>query len=260
MLTENSAFALGDGPIRGAFSDGPLPEKVAQVYEQILDRTKDLAEINRRSVFGLLLVSGSAELLTRAGISGLQLGPFEITDLSAIRIVLPLMASYLIYDIATNSIKSIYSRHLLIAINHAFRRSLHDGQYVRLTYPHGAPLFGPLPWYESQTRTYWLIEKMTIILRIGSMAVPPLLISRWYYGLFRVFGFKNPLLWLSTTTAIGFIVFAILLILEANRSNLINSPLGGQHRHGSSTTLARVARRSRGEDAESQLPGETPDE
>jgi len=216
-------FALEPETIRLAFVDKPLADNVGQFYQQVLERIKETSEVNRRSVLGLLIVTGGAELLNRAAVSGLQLGPFQITDLSVIRIILPLAAAYLVYDIITNSIRNIYSQRLLSRINQIFRPALYDAQYARLTYPQGSSLFGPLVWYEAGTRTYGTVRNITAVLRAGSILTPLVLISYWYVRLFQALGYANLLLWISVTVAAGFIAFSIVLLLEAMRSNLIGS-------------------------------------
>jgi hypothetical protein len=222
---------------------------------------KDTTENNRRSVLALLLVTGSAELLNRAAISGLQLGPFQISDLSLIRIVLPAVASYLFYDIMTNSIRNIYSRRLLSLVNNVYRPSLYAGQFARLTYPQGSSLFGPFTWYESTTRTYGAIQRITAVLRAGSVLTPLALVSYWYARLFRSFGFSNVLLWISLLAATGFLVFSILIFIEAVRSDLIAPPvswlLPDRITSGSPT---EVARRWHESEATLQSPAERADE
>lgn len=261
MRTDPKAFALDPDSIQTAFSEPPLADGIAQVYSQILERMKDTTENNRRTVLALLLVTGSTELLNRAAISGFQLGPFQISDLSLIRIVLPAVASYLFYDIMTNSIRNIYSRRLVSLVNSVYRPALYASQFARLTYPQGSSLFGPFSWYESNTRTYGAIQRITAVLRAGSVLTPLALVSYWYARLFRSFGFSNILLWISLLAATGFLVFSILILIEALRSNLIapvvSWPLSDRITSGS---RPEVARRWHESEATLQSPAEKPDE
>lgn len=156
-----------------AMSDLPLPEQVERFYTRLLERMKDLSDSSRRSVYLLLLVSASIELLDQAAISDIQIGPFQVHDLSFIRKALPVIGGYLIYELSANGVRYLYSRRLANAIVEQYQPELSAvGQYPRLIYPLASSLFGPLPWHQSDHIRLSLITVFTAVLRIGSLAIP----------------------------------------------------------------------------------------
>jgi hypothetical protein len=66
---------------------------------------KELISSLRRSVFGLLLIAAVVQLLDLAAISDFQLGPIRLSDLTLVHKFLPVVASYLIYDIVVTVIR-----------------------------------------------------------------------------------------------------------------------------------------------------------
>jgi hypothetical protein len=200
--------------LRHAFSEDLLPQGVSQYYDQLLHRIEDITGSVRRSVVWLLLITAAIELLNRTAISRLQVGPFEVSDLSVARIFLPLVGAYLVFDIIVTQIRNFYSRRLLYAINRTYRPTLYQSGFDVLTLPQYSPLMDPLPLRRSNTILYRALTAFALTLMMGSVLTPFLLILYWYVVLFRAFGTDDVLLWISTLAAAGFVIFAALMMLE----------------------------------------------
>lgn len=208
--------------IRAATSDPDLPSEAAELYAGVLETYREMADASRRTIVGLLVVAGVSELLNRAAISGFQVGPLSVTDVSSIRKILPAVAAYLAYEITACSVQAMHSRRVLNAINETFRPGLHASRYDRLTYPRQSSFFGPLSWYESSTSLNKVISLLAAVIRIGSMVVPVLLLIRWLVILFDAFGFTDLLIVASGVVSIGFIILSVLVVIECVRGGLIN--------------------------------------
>jgi hypothetical protein len=205
-----------------AMSDPPLPDQVERFYTRLLERMKDLSDSSRRSVYALLLVSASVELLDQAAVSDVQIGPFQVHDLSFVRKALPVIGGFLIYELVTNGVRYLYSRRLANSIIEKFQPALSAvGHYPRLVYPLSSSLFGPLPWYQHDHARLSLITVFTAVLRVGSLAIPPLLEVRWYWRLFETYGFRDIFVWLSACFTLGFVVFAGLIIWTSIATKMI---------------------------------------
>jgi hypothetical protein len=205
-----------------AMSDPPLPDQVERFYTRLLERMKDLTDSSRRSIYLLLLISASVELLDQAAVSNVQIGPFQVHDLSFIQKALPVVGGFLIYELATNGVRYLYTRRLANSLIEQFQPALSAiGHYPRLVYPLASSLFGPLAWYQQDHARFRLIKVSTAVLRVGSLAIPPLLELRWYWRLFETHGFRDVLVWLSVCFTLGFVAFASLVVWTSVKTGMI---------------------------------------
>jgi hypothetical protein len=184
-------------------------------------RMKDLSDSSRRTVILLLLVAAAFQLLDQAAVVSVQAGPFQIRDLSVIQKVLPVIFAYLIYDETVSGIRYLYSLRVASEISRAFQPSVKSSSLDGLLNPQGSPLFGPMLWHRSKSREYRLLAKLTQVLRLGSLLLPLVIEAYAFYRIFEAFGFRDVVVWISALVALGFIIFAALVILTALRDGLI---------------------------------------
>lgn len=209
-----------------AMSDPPLPDQVERFYTRLLERMKDLTDSSRRSIYVLLLVSASVELLDQAAVSDVQIGPFQVHDLSFVQKALPVIGGFLIYELATNGVRYLYTRRLANSLIEQFQPALFAiGHYPRLVYPLSSSLFGPLAWYQQDHAKFRLIKVSTAGLRVGSLAIPPLLELSWYWRLFETYGFRDVLVWLSLSFTLGFVAFAGLIVWTSIKTGMVRGGL-----------------------------------
>jgi hypothetical protein len=198
-----------------ALSDPPLPEQAERFYCRLLERMKDLADASRRDAYLLLLVAACMELLNRAAIVDVSLGPFAVNDISLVHKVLPVVAAFLVYDISANGVRYLYTRKLANSVVDDYQPALSAAStYSRLTYPLASSLYGPLPWYQERVRIRPIVA-MTAALRIGAVILPPVLMISWFWRLFSTYGADDVLVWISACFTAGFVIFAALVVLEA---------------------------------------------
>jgi hypothetical protein len=207
-------------PLAKALSDPPLPEQAERFYGRLLERMKDLTDASRRDVYLLLLVAACMELLNRAAIVDVSLGPFKVSDISLVHKILPLVAGFLVYDLSTNGVRYLYTRKLANAVVEEYQPAFSAaGTYPRLTFPPASSLYGPLPWYQERIRIRPIVA-MTAALRIGAITLPPLLMAWWFWRLFSVYGADDVLVWISVCVTAGFVVLAALVVLEAMAADM----------------------------------------
>jgi hypothetical protein len=190
------------------------PEQASALYDRLLQRLKDVTDASRRSALGLILVAIVWELLDRAAISEVSVGGFQISDLSVVRRVLPVVGAYFIFDLVSNGFRYYYTRDVVVEMDKHYSTRLHDVDVTRLCYPVPPSLFGPLVWYRTNTPRASLVAAFNAALRLGSVTIPVLLEVRWYVRLFADFGPDDLLLWLSLVCSTGLIMFAGLLAIE----------------------------------------------
>jgi hypothetical protein len=132
---------------------------------------KDIADAQRRAAFLALLIAATMELFNRAAISNVQVGPFQISDLSLIRKFLPVLFAYLMYDIAVLGVRYLQSWAVWVEILKEFDKALSSSGLQRLLLPVGPSLYGPL-FFPERGRLEALAQLFTKLLRLGSLAFP----------------------------------------------------------------------------------------
>jgi hypothetical protein len=205
----------------------PLPEpQVLDFYNRLYDRLSDLSDTLRRSTLGLLIVAAITELFNGTGVAHLQLGPFEINDLSTIRKFLPLLGAYLIYDLVATGTRYVYSRRVLNALNYAYRPALFRRRYAALTYPLTGSLYGRALWSDAESNGSHLASRLvgiyTTVLRLGSATTPVALECIWFWRLFLNYGTGDALVWLSLVLSVGFVSFAAATLVNAVGGRMVD--------------------------------------
>jgi hypothetical protein len=175
---------------------------------------KDSVDSERRSVFVSLLVAFIYELFNRAAISNVEVGPFEIRDLSLVQKALPVVFAYLVYDLMVLGIRNVQSYEVHSEIIRLFDKPLTESGLDLLLVPQETSLFGPalVPTSDNRNR---LVEFLTALLFVGYMTLPFLIEVYMLYRLFDAYGSNDPLVWVSSIFAVGFLVFAIALYVSA---------------------------------------------
>ena len=72
-----------------------------EYLEVIRENFRDLSSAFGKSITHSLMVIAAFELLLRSALNSASLGPFEISDLSLVEKALPILGSYLYYDVGT---------------------------------------------------------------------------------------------------------------------------------------------------------------
>jgi hypothetical protein len=204
-----------------AFTGQNARDTATTYLSDLRSRMKDIRDAGRRTVALLLLTAATFELLNRAAISNVQLGPIQVKDLSLIQKALPVVFGYLIYEQTTQGVRYLYSLTIANGISHLFQQPLRATQLDELLNPIGSPLFGPMDWHESDTFMRRLVGVFTIALRTGSIVVALLIEVYSLYQLFKVYGGTDAYVWFSTIFALAFITFAALVVLTGISDKLI---------------------------------------
>lgn len=207
--------------LRTAFSGQDALDIAAKYLDDLRARMNDIRTTSRRTVALLLLVAASFELLNRAAVSNVQLGPLQIRDLGPIQKALPVVFAYLIYEQVALGVRYLYSWTVASGIAGLFQPSLRATGLDELLNPIGSALFGPMDWYQSNTLTRRMVGVFNIALRGGSLSVPLVIEGYALYQLFKVFGSRDVVVWFSTLFSLGFISFAALVVLTSLTDKLV---------------------------------------
>ena len=201
--------------------DGHEDQDWIEYLRDLRGRMKDISESSRRTVLLMLLVAATFELLDRAAVTNVQAGPFQIKDLSLIQRVLPVIFAYLIYEETVLGVRYLYSMSIASEIARTFQPALKSSTLDGPLNPQGSPLFGPMLWHRSASRSYRLLALFTIVLRLGSLTAPLIIEAYAFYRLFRLFGAGDIIVWISVIFSFGFTLFAALVILTGLQDGLI---------------------------------------
>ncbi|WP_132189797.1 MULTISPECIES: hypothetical protein [Kribbella] len=205
---------------QGSMSSLPAGQ-IASLYDRLLDRLKEINDASRKSILGLLLVTTAVELLNRAAISNVAIGGFEVSDLSVVRKILPMVAAYFIYDLVVHGFRFYYTRAVVSEIDRIYSSQLSAHRLTRISYPIAPSLFGPLAWYQSKSSMFPIVAAFNVVLRAGTVLTPLLLELWWYTKLFNTFGLDDVLLWVSSSLSAAFIAFAAVLVVEGVKRGVL---------------------------------------
>jgi hypothetical protein len=179
---------------------------------------KDISDAQRRSVFLLLLTAATFELLNRAAIINAQVGPFQIKDLSLIQKALPVLFAFLIYDSVMLGVRFLFMRAVYHEATRICAKGLHSTGLNRLLIPHSSSLFGPLlfPTGDRLDRT---LRISTRVLQWAAFITPFFIEVYSLFRLFREFGRRDVIVWLSALFSVVFLLYAIAIAI-ANRPSV----------------------------------------
>jgi hypothetical protein len=182
---------------------------------------KDIADAQRRSVFLALLIAATMELFNRAAVSNVQVGPFQISDLSLIRKFLPVLFAYLMYDIVVLGLRYLQSWAVWVEILRVFDGALSSSGLQRLLLPVGPSLYGPL-FFPERGKLEALAQLFTAVLRLGSLVFPLIIEVYAISILFISFGVNDLLVWLSAIVSAAFLLYGVILFI-AGRGNFLGN-------------------------------------
>jgi hypothetical protein len=203
--------------VRQAFSNEESSPNAQEYLKMFVSNMKDEAEAQRRSITFSLLVAIMFELISRAAIADLQVGPLKITKLSLIQEALPVVFSYFIYDICVHSVRYRYTRQTYFEVTRLIQEPLRSTELDRLSVPKGSSLFGPGTLPTSKKEPYLPLTLFTTALRIGYSVTPILIVLYMLWRLRATYGFSDPLPWISLASSIGFLIFTMLVYIDGQR-------------------------------------------
>jgi hypothetical protein len=184
---------------------------------------KGLNSSIRRSVFGLLLIAAIVELLDLTAISNFQLGPIQFSDLTLVHKLLPVVASYLIYDVWLTAIRYAYALGIAAKFDRIFRPGLAASPFVGLIYPSAPNILVPLPPYKHKTVVLRLIQNFNLFFKVAVSITPFLLVAYWYVRLFSEFGYRDFALYVSAALSIYMLLYAALLAWQGGKERILNA-------------------------------------
>ncbi len=195
--------------VKKAFSSTKSKEYAKEYLETIHANWRDTESRITRSFLSLVFFVSVFELLTRAAIAEVTLGPFKVTDLALIQKFLPLLVAYFFSEFGSstkqrNELSEVY--YEIIRVCHGSITS-NDLQYY-LSPGFGFHLFGNLYWRPANiiVRGLQNLAQIPIIL---FAALGPLAFEVYaFLQLFKGFGFSDIIVWFV-------LVFSLMIMLQA---------------------------------------------
>jgi hypothetical protein len=206
------------GLVHEAFQDEAASSHAQEYLKTVRENMKDLADGRRRSLILSLLVVAAFELIDTAAIADVQLGPLKVTRLAPVQEALPVLFSFLMYDIIVLSVRYTYCEQVCLQIVRMLHEPLSRTELDRLTLPFSSSLFGVgiLPGIPRD-------EEFGRLLRIVFTVTPYLLIVFMLVRTAMTYRLRDPLLWASTALSIAFFSAAIAIFRRA-RQTIANFP------------------------------------
>jgi hypothetical protein len=197
-----------------AFSGEDGPSRARNYLGSLHASMKDIADAEKRSVFLSILVAFTFELFNRAAISNVQIGPFEIRDLSLVHKCLPVLFAYLMYDLMVLGVRYVQSHAIHTEIVRRFDRRLSESGLDLLLLPQESSLFGPT-YIPSNNKMGMVVKLLTVLLTFGTLILPLFIEGYMLIRLFDTFGKSDFLVWSSAIFAIGFFAYSIAIFPAA---------------------------------------------
>ena len=211
--------------VKAAFRDEDTKSFGSEYLQMLLSNMKDNTEALSRSISFMLLIALMFELITRAAISDVQVGPFQLQDLSLLQRSLPVIFAYLIYNVLVHQLRTEYTWTAAQSLMRELHPSLRFTGLDSLLFPKRTSLRG-FWFFPSGT---WLDSVSTFfkkVLHYGSLLVALLFECYAFYELFRRFGLHDWIVWASLTFAIAFLAYGTLAYLtkrQMRKGKLLDS-------------------------------------
>jgi hypothetical protein len=159
-----------------------------------------------------LLVAAAFELLTRAALNAASLGPFEIRDLSPVQKALPVIASYLYYDIGTMGMRGGYVTEAYLRILKLQHPDFAKRDLLVIIWPHRSSLIAQRMFDASWSGLHARLGRAMYALI--SLSIPFWLIYA-FSALFHRFHVTDVTVWVSLTISFLFVVLGVTVSLTA---------------------------------------------
>jgi hypothetical protein len=186
-----------------------FPEGVDQTREKYIDRlfvvwdqcTKAVA----RYVISLLVIMTSFELINRAVVTELSVGPIKVVDVRVIETFLPVLAPYFMLRVWTELLRWREIERVYIEVMNYYYPALYETDLASLLHP-ASPLQSNFLTHRefASMRGLNFVTRFQGALGVVLMSLAPLFNFYAYWRLFTVHG-------LSTMTLISSMLSAILL-------------------------------------------------
>lgn len=179
-----------------------------------LQKTEDSLKSALVILFFLISVF---ELLTRAAISEVSLGPFKLSDFSLVYRLLPVVIAYCYYEMfSVLSMRrlSLLTFHTIMGKVH---KSISDNDLDYFLLPPATFRMEELLSRRSSGKLAGAIEAISSPLMLFVLAAPLVFLVYSYYRCFMVFGFKDILVYTSLLFSILFSLQSILFGIQTNR-------------------------------------------
>lgn len=206
--------------VHRAFPAQAAQSDVREYFQAMRGDLKDIADAERRSAVLALLSALMFELINRAAIADVQVGPFKLQDLSLIQKALPVLLAYLVYDLVTLAVRYGYCRAACIEVVKLHQTRVRLTGLDRLLYPRPSSLFGPV-WYPTASALDWITHVFTVVLRTAAVALPVAIEVYAFYRLIRTFATADLIIWCSMVLSLGFFLFAAVLYIVGLRTLVV---------------------------------------
>jgi hypothetical protein len=213
---ESYAFQQVSVLVSLAFSNENEKSFLGEYLKAIQQNLTDVQVQLRRFLGLILLLVVFFELITRATISEVTLGPFKVGDLSLIQRGLPVAIAYCYLEIWWSLIRRNRLGWIQRSIMKHFYKPIYDAGLHRDLEPLGPTIFAFRLIPKSQERMVKIISTISI-----SLLIDLYLIFQVYafFRLFVIFGSKSLLTWLSLVLSLVVHLWAFMLSPRQRRKH-----------------------------------------
>jgi hypothetical protein len=201
--------------INDAFKDAPTHEFGQVFLERVYDNAREAEGDFSRNILIMVLLGGGYELLARASIEKVTIGPFEVSDVSLIRRILPVLIAYYFYDACAANLR----RHEMYDLGGLLFKKLFPSisQYDLEYYfsPRQSSLFGIVTYGKSwrDAVLYWA----STVPGVAVLFVPTIFLYYAYQLELETFGSKDKFTWLTMVGCAYLLLLAFLTTLFTPR-------------------------------------------
>jgi len=201
--------------LNDAISQGLSTEYLTDSLKRILERHGKSYERMYQSTAFLVFFVVVFELLIRASIAEINMGPFKLKDISVVQKFIPVIVAYFYISMMSLILATSYLGLASLVLTKHLYRPVYDTEIIKLewlpasvfTIRSAASVFSKSP----PVKILEQLENLVIAVLLGG----PLVFEVYaYYQCFRLFGLKSVAVWISAVSSAILLLYGVLLFFS----------------------------------------------
>jgi hypothetical protein len=195
--------------VKKAFGSAKSKEYAKEYLETIHANWRDAESRISQSLLSLVFFISVFELLTRAAVAEVTLGPFKVTDLAIIQKILPLIVAYFFFEFGSSTIQRNELSDVYYEIIRVCHKSISSNNLQYYLSPRiGFFLFGNLFWQPANILVRNIQYLLQIPIVLFAILGPTIFEIYAFLRLFEGFGVSDIVVWFV-------LLFSVMIMIQA---------------------------------------------
>jgi hypothetical protein len=200
--------------VEEVLSDSNTHEYIKDYVAALLDNLQRTEARFQKLTLQLFFLFAAFELLARAVIGEVSLGPFKITDFSLIQKLLPVVIAYTYYEHSAAITMRRFLTETHSNIIKTLHRTFYDNDLDYFLLPSSALRAEEILSKGAQNVGAKLINVLSYLPKAAMLFAPFVFEAYAVYRLFHAFGLKDIIVWVSTVISMLFLLQGFLIALQ----------------------------------------------